>query len=274
MNRILFSDNGVISDWTVSLDNYKVGSKVFNYTAGQDYLYIGSRLPFNHFYFKLKELSSVTSTMTVEYWSDGWEEVVELTDETNGLRQSGYVKFTPNRDDSWDRESTNYSGDSVDGLESVVIYDLYWIRISFDQTLTNTTEISWVGQLFSNDEDLSTEYPELCRPNSLTSFEAGKVDWEEQHVRAAEILAQDLIDKQIILDKGQILNHEDYKNASVQKVAELIFNAFGDDYIDQRQRAREEYQLRLSKKVHRVDLNKNAIEDISERKNTSGWLNR
>jgi hypothetical protein len=271
MNRIFFSDNGILNDWTKELNSYHVGSKVFNYTTNQDALYIGSRLPFNHIYFKLKELNAVSATMTVQYWNNNWENVVELRDETAGLTQSGFVTFTPDRDSSWTMENES---EDVTGLSTVQVYDKYWVKITFNATLTNTTEISWLGQIFCDDYDLGAEYPELTRQNTYMAFQNGKISWEEQCVKASEILSQDLIDKQIIEDKAQILNKEDYKNAAVCKVAELIFNAFGDDYIDQRQRAREEYQLRLSKKIHRVDLNQNAVEDISERKNTSGWLNR
>ena len=271
MNRILFSNNGTLHDWTKELNDYKSGSRVFDFTSGQDALYIGSRLPFNHLYFKLKENNLVSAAMTVEYWSTTWQPVVELRDETNGFTQSGFITFTPDKDEFWEIEDTD---EGVSGLTSKVIYDHYWLKITFNNTLTASTEISWVGQVFSDDYDLASEYPELCRPQTFMAFENGKISWEEQHVKAAEILAQDLIHKGVIYDKAQILNRDDYKNASVQKVAELIFNAFGDDYVDQRQRAREEYFLRLDKRVHKIDTNRDAVENISERKNTTGWLKR
>jgi hypothetical protein len=270
MKRILFSDNGTISDFSTELNNYKSGSKTFNYTTAQDALYIASREPFNHIYFKLSSINAVSATMTVSYWSGEWTNAVEVIDETAGFTQSGFVTFTPDKDVAWERENS----EDMDDIDSVTIYDRYWIKITFNQTLTNTTAIAWVGSLFSNDDDLDAEYPDLNRPNVKTSFKVGKTDWQEQHVKAADMIIKDLQDKGIITESGQILEREDFKNASVQKVAEIIFQSLGDDYIDQQISAKKEYNERLSKRIYRIDTNKNAIEEVAEQSNTSGWLSR
>jgi hypothetical protein len=275
MKRILFSDNGTLKDFTSALNNYASGTKNFNYTVSQDALYIGSKMPFNHVYFKLGAVNSVSANMSVAYWnSNAWEPVVELMDETNGLTQSGMIKFFPSKQSTWQMSSTNSDGQTVDGLTSIKIYDLYWLKITFDQTLTSTTYLDWVGNIFSNDDDLSAEFPDFAKSSVKTSFKPGKQDWEEQHVKAANILAQDLIDKGIIYETGQILNAEDYRESSVMKCAEIIFRALGDDFSDQRQQAREEYQLRLAKRIHVIDTNADAIEQVIERRQESGWLSR
>jgi hypothetical protein len=46
------------------------------------------------------------------------------------------------------------------------------------------------------------------------------------------------------------------------------------DYADQRLRAREEYGLRLVKRLARVDKNNNAKEEVAETRNVSGFLSR
>jgi len=275
VKRVLFSDNGTLIDFTSAVNNYASGSKNFNYTTSQDALYIGSKMAFNHIYFKLGVVSAVSATMTVEYWNgNSWEPVVELIDETVGLTQSGMIKFFPNKQAGWQMASTNSDGSTVTGLTSVKIYDQFWLKITFNATLTSGTYLDWVGNIFSNDDDLSSEFPDFAKQSVKTSFKPGKQDWEEQHVKAANILAQDLIDKGIIYETGQILNSEDYRESSVMKVAEIIFRALGDDFTDQRQQAREEYQHRLAKRLHAVDTNADAIEQVIERRAESGWMSR
>ena len=275
MKRVLFSDNGTLIDFTSAVNNYATGTKNFNYTTSQDALYIGSKMPFNHIYFKLGAANNVSATTTVAYWtSGGWQTMVELTDDTNGFTESGFIRFTPSKQAQWQMASTSGDGSTVNGLESVVIYDQYWLKVTFNATLLSTTYIDWIGNIFSNDDDLISEFPDMANQNVKTSFKPGKLDWEEQHVKAAQILAQDLVDKGIIYETGQILRSEDYREASVMKTAEIIFRALGDDHTDNRQQAREEYQLRLAKRIHTIDKNSDAIEQVVEAQRESGWLSR
>lgn len=272
-NRVIYSDNGTLKDLSVQVNNYFNGTSQLNLKT-TDYLYIGSRLPFNHVYLKFSEHNTVNTSLSVEYWSsEGWANCVEALDQTNGFMNDGHIEFTPNRQTSWAMESTNDEGESVDGLESVTIYSKYWIRIKPSANMADCV-IQWIGNIFSDDFDLSAEYPDLVRSEVLSSFKVGKLNWEEQHVKAAELLISDLIDKNIIKDKGQILNWRDFTSASIQKAAEIIFNSFGDDYRDNSADARKEYNARISKRIYKVDLNKNGIEDVKESFNSSGFLSR
>ena len=272
-NRIIYSNNGVLEDCSVALNNYAAGAKALTFVAAEDAIYIGSRLPFNHIYFKLSTPSLTASTMSVRYY-DGttWVNTVEVIDETEGFTKSGFVQFTPDRQSGWAMRSTNYAGESVTGLTSVVIYDLYWLKITFASNFTAT--ISWVGNLFSDDSDLGVEYPDLVRPSTIANYKTGKTNWEEQHVRAAALLIDDLINKNVILGAGQILDWREFTNASIHKVAEFAFNAFGDDYVEQVISARKEYNERLSKRIYRVDRNNDAIETASEHHQTLGYFTR
>jgi hypothetical protein len=270
--RFFFSDNSTISDWTPALSNYKTGSKVFPFVAGEDCLIIGSRLPFNHFYVKMNVLNVTPSTMSISYWAEsGWRSAVEIIDETSAMTSSGFVSFTPDKNTNWKMESES---SSIPELSNVIVYDYYWLKISFTNSLSLTTAIGWIGNIFSNDDDLAAEFPDLVKSSVLTSYQSGKTDWQEQHVKAAEIIEQDLINRGIIDGSESILDREWYRNASVQKTAEIIFGAFGDDYTDQRLSARDEYKLRLVKRLARVDVNNTAIEEPFERKQVTGFLCR
>lgn len=287
-NRVLFSNNGTLEDFSVSLNNYLSGTKPFNYVAGEDYLFIGARLPFNHIYIKLNKPNTTTVTTKVEYWDgNNWVNTVEVIDETNGFNQSGHIQWTPNKDYQWSMESTNYSGETVTGLEDVVIYDRYWVRVSFNGNFQGleinndpnpstyeNVELSWVGNLFSNDSELGSIYPDLVRSTVLDAFKSGKTSWEEQAVMAGEILIQDLINNGIIIEKGQILDWRLFTKASIYKIAEMVFVSFGDDYIDQSKEARNYYKQYSQLKINRIDKNRDAIESHREAVETVGFLTR
>ena len=273
MNRIIYSDNGVLKD--ISTELYRKDSKSFQFTyATDDFIYIGARLPFNQVYVLLSQASEADVSTKIEYYDGNqWREVVDLIDSTIGFKQSGHIEFTPDAMYNWGIEDTNYNGERIEGLGDVTIYDRYWLRISFDGALDQAT-LSMLGHKFSTDADLELEYPDLLRTNVLTAFKTGKTDWEDQHLKAAEILCKDLIDIGVIDLKEQILNWRDYTNAAICKVAEIAFNSFGEAYIEQSKMARQEYQDRLNKRIHIVDRNKNGREDVEERHTVTGFMKR
>jgi hypothetical protein len=272
--RIFYSDNGVLTDLSVNLNKYSESPSTFDYIAGEDYFFIGGRLPFNSLYFKMVTPNLSPSTMIVETWSgSGWAIVDDLIDSTYGLTTSGHIQFVPEDGTGWSRSDTD-EGPSIEGLESLKIRGLYWLRISFSDDLDSGSALSWIGNIFSDDDDLAAEFPDLVKSNVYTSWKAGKSNWEEQHVRAADIIINDLQNNRVIIDAGQLLDKDDYRTASVQKTAEIIMGAFGDDFTDQRKVAREEYQRRLANPAKKIDTNANATEDISETLNTQGWLSR
>jgi hypothetical protein len=274
--RVLYGDNGTLTDISAAMTSYKSGTHTFSYVSGQDYIYLGSDLPFNHFYVKMGgTVNAIASTMAVELW-DGkeWVAVAEVRDGTNGLFQSGMVEIVPDKDEDWQRESTNHNGDQITGLTSVTIYDMYWVRVSFGTTMTPSTVLSWMGNLFSDDNDLYGEYPVFNSTALKTQFESGKTTWEEQHVRAAEMVIKDLKSKQVVLSGSQILERDDYRLASVCKTAQIIFTAMGDDYVDDAATAKKEYDMRMDLSVHKIDLNNDGILDVKERFSRVGFFSR
>ena len=276
-NRFLVKNGATLTDYSNKLGKSTPADITLNYQVG-DYLYIGARLPFNHTYFEIERAADpapVASTTTIEYWSGtNWTTVVDLMDSTEGLLTSGHIEFTPDKEEWWMMWDTNHNSQNIPDLSGVTIYDKYWLRISFADTLDPSIKLNYLGNLFSSDTDLSIEYPDLVRTDVKASFLAGKTDWNDQHKRASDVLIKDLIDMGIIYERGQILNWRDYTDCAIHKVAEIIFTSFGDSYRDNSVDARREYQQRLSKRVHRVDLNKNAIETPNESFNTTGWLSR
>jgi hypothetical protein len=239
-----------------------------DYVAG-DYLYIASDFPFNHFYLSLgADVNLISASMSIEYYNSGWNSVIELVDDTASLSASGNVEFTPNRNSVWSMLT-----DSSVLAVGKTLYNKYWMRVSFNATL-ETVDFAFIGNKFSDDTDLFSEYPLFDDSNFLTSFKTGKTSWEEQHIKAADLIIQDLQKKSVIITEGQILDRKKFVNASVCKVAEILFSSFGNDYEAQRKIAANEYSARLNLSQYSIDTNGNAILDPDEVRASSGWLSR
>lgn len=273
MNRIFYSDNAILVDLSTTLNDYHNATyPISGFIAAQDAIYIGNSVPFNHVYFKLSAYNTNSAIMSVSYWNGReWIAAAEVIDETSvvgkSFGQSGFVTWTPSKDELWSMDDTNYKSSTVTGLTSVVIYDQYWLKISFSANLS-AISLDWIGQKFSDDDTLGAEFPDLVRPAVMTAWETGKTSWEEQHVIAADIIGKDLMAKGLILEKGQILDRFDLDRPAVQKVAEIIYGGLGADYADQKAAARKEYDNRLNVALPKVDANMNGRIDSTERTQT------
>lgn len=280
--RVVYSDNGQHTDLTVKLGDYYSGVQSLSIIASEDTIFIGSYFPFNHFYIKLGDrVNDQSSTMRIRHW-DGksWQDMAQVFDSTStnacSLGQSGHVEFIPFKKNGWVRDDTTYvnGNELIAGLGTSVIYDQFWIGMSFTSSLTSNLQISWLGNIFSNDDDLKTEYPDLVRSVVLNGIESGKTDYQKESVYAAEILVKDLILKNIVLSESQLLYKEDMKFASVSKTAELIFGALGDDYKDDASKAKSNYSERLNNCIPSVDLNNDARLDPKEISTSVGTITR
>jgi hypothetical protein len=254
MTRFLHSDNGTIVDYSTDVADYDSTYAALTCAAAEDYVYIGAYYPFNSKYLKLTTVAASGPTMSIEYWSgsNGWKTAVEVIDETKKLSQSGFLTWTPNKFYGWSRYDTTY----IPELATVTIYDLFWMRIKFSAGVTFS--VQWLGELFSSDDNLSAEYPDLMTTQCLTAFKAAKTSWEEQHVIAAKVVIDDMKLKKIISFKEQILDRRELTLAATSKCAEIAYNAFGDDFVDQRDSARKEYLMRIKKDIFNVDLDQTA----------------
>lgn len=78
----------------------------------------------------------------------------------------------------------------------------------------------------------------------------------------------------MIWSKNQILDRDDFKLACVSKTAEIIYNAFGDDYMDQKVAARNEYSARFKRINFSVDKNSDGALSVYEQKTKVGYFSR
>lgn len=278
--RVLKKISGVLTDITSEVGDYFNSSPSIALASSTDYLYIGQKLPFNHAYFKPGTANTTTTSVSVSIWDGNeWRSCAEVTDTTKAsgksLAQVGFISWVPTKNNPWAAEDTIDTEGNVliTGIDTITIYDLYWARLSFSSGLYSGTTLAWIGNVFSNDDDLGVEFPDLVTTATKTgnTFTSG---YEALHVKAAEIIIQDLKKKNIIWYAGQILDREELRLASVQLVASLIFNAMGDTYSDQKVDARKEYLSRIDNVKFTLDYNQDAIENVEERFVRQGWLSR
>jgi len=274
MIRVLHKTGNTITDHSKALIDYNAGSMTLSSFGTSDAIYIGDINPSNHKYFKFDTANTDASVLDLKLW-DGTNfiDLAELRDDTSlssaAFGQSEFVTWVPDKDlTNWSREDT----EDIDDLSTIKIYDLYWVKITTSINMTSGFVLDWVGNLFSNDQDLYTEYPIFNRAAIQALFSTS--DWQRQIQKAAEIIIDDLQKKGIIEHEGQIVEREQLNLASTHRTAQIIFGSMGDDYEDDRVKAKRDYEDRLARGIYRIDTNKNATLDISEHNTKTGWLNR
>jgi len=267
MNRVFINGTDVSDEIT----RYRTSSTNFALSASDEIIF-ATDVPFNHFYFKFGVLNASVISFTLEYWdSQQFRPMYEVVDLTNGLTQDGFIEFTPDRDYSWAFESR--STDKTE-LNSFNVYDKYWMKMTINTNIDVLTTMQWLGQLFCLDDDLYGEFSDFARTNFMTALESGKTDWEEQRVIASERVVEDLQEKGIINFKEEIVDRKFYKSACIQKTAEVIYRQLGDDFVDQKNDARLEYNKRINKRIHRVDNDNDGRLDREEKVVRTGFLER
>lgn len=275
--RILWLDNGVLRDLSLELNDFRGQVITFDYEPG-DYLYIGTFFPFNHRYFDVFEANLIQAEPTIEYW-DGtqWIAAVDILDESNDLAKSGVIRFVPDDDkQSWTPDDES---NEVDGLAGTNIYDKYWLRLSWSQAFTPTTQLNYIGFCFSDDDQLYGRYPDLNNQQFKNNFEptqpsGTKIDWVEQHFIAADEIIRDLKRKLVVKSANQILDYALLSDASIHKVAEIVYASLGEAYENNRKLCREYYNIALNQGIQPVDVNMNARSDVQEQVNLSGKMTR
>lgn len=261
--RVIYSDDGTLSDFSVALNNYHAGTgTIAAFNASEDYIYIGSRWPFNSFYMAVSTANTASTTLSIDYWDGNqWQSAVDVIDRTNGLQQDGLITFVPDDSESgWVREDTvrRDGSEQVTGLQGVTIYDHFWLRLSYSNDLDPNTALKWLKYNFITDDDLYAEYRVFNNTSLLTRWQSGKTTWEEQIVTASNLVVDELVKNGVITSGNQLLDWSKMEAVAIPKTAEVIFNGLGDDYDDDRIKARNEFKSRSANKVFHVDFNGDA----------------
>jgi hypothetical protein len=272
-NRIIWEDNTTLIDVSKSLNDYFAQTVTFAYAVTDDYLYIGSDLPFTHRYFDIGSTpNAVASTVSVDIWDgDSWNAAVDVIDETSSggasLAQDGIIRWSTDRYETWCLEQ---SSEDIPALSTLKIYNKYWARLSWSASLTAGTILNYIGHKFSADTALAAYYPDLTRSDILDAFSTGKTNWHEQHILGSEEIIAELIKRDHIWTPDQIMNPEELERASVHKCAEIIMRALGNDYAALREKAIVDYRREMDSIMASYDVNENGHLDLFEKSRLGG----
>lgn len=274
--RVILVSGATNTDVSVALDDFRGTPVEIPLVASQDYLYVATDLPFNHKYFKILTPNAETSVVKVDIWfSRAWVPAVDVIDTTSiagvSLAQSGIIQWGTDRLKGWDVE---LDSDDVTGISIKGIYSKFWARFYWDTTLSNDTEMTYLGHRFSSDTELYSFYPDLNNDALKTTFATGKTTWDDQAFIAAGAIERDLKAKGIALSPNQILNWQIFSEASVHKVAEIIYSGLGRAYEENRKNAKAYYAEALGLTYFEIDQNKTGMIEDNERATGTGWLNR
>lgn len=263
--RVLHKDNATLEDKTIDSNDYYSSAWTCDFVSAQDYLYIGCRFPFNHLYFKFGTANTAASALTVAVWDgDSWANVKETFDGTSSssasFGQDGYIIWNPDKANLWGREDTQDSSGTelVTGLGGRQIYDHYWVRLAFDADFDAGTTVKWIGNLFSNDNDLGAEFPDLVRSETMNGWDDGgsKSNWEEQHVKAASAILKNLKKQKVIINRGQILDYHDFQDAAVSYVAMIAYGNMGPAFAEKSIQQMSKFEKRMIDAIGAAKIDK------------------
>lgn len=269
--RIIKSISSVLTD--VSLDNQNESGGFVVNASETDYLYIGKYYPFNNFYSKVSVPNDETSSLSIQYWAgegNGWKDAVDVIDATSvsgkTLSQSGLIQFSPHRLYSWGKiyDTSETSGTPTE-LQSLTIYNLYWLRLKFSAVLKDTTEIKKICYAFTQSQQLNN-LDNLIN-NYLTSFQIGKTSWEDEIITASEYVINDMRSKGIIKNEGQILRINDVSIPTDWRTLAIIYYSLGPSFEKQYIEALRMYEKTLNIERMSIDENEDGYLDDGEKDN-------
>lgn len=269
--RVIFSDDGSLKDLSKSLGDIFSPAETLTMIAADDWLYMGADQPFNHRYLRIPVANVNSGDAVVEIWTGSeWAPAVDVIDGTSvggkTLAKSGILQWVTPRNKGWCREPD--SG-RIPELATTSVYDMFWTRLRVTAD-SSAVGISYVGQSFSDDRLLGGYYPDLVRAKMLTSYAAGKTNWDDQHVLAAEELIRDLRKRRYVLSGAQVFDWELFSVPAMHKCATIIMSGLGDAYADRAIDSQESYQNELENTMAGIDRNRDGRLSIEERKPVVG----
>lgn len=113
-----------------------------------DVLYVGFKKPLNQLYIELKTPNTNASTVTVQQWNGSAWENIGIVDETNGLKNSGFLFL--------DEDANNVNQNLVNGITQK------WYKITVNVS-TSAMVMNGINLVFNNLDDLRMEEPAIDR---------------------------------------------------------------------------------------------------------------
>jgi hypothetical protein len=277
--RVLWSDAGDIIDLSADLNSFRTGTAVMDLEGATDAIYIGCEAPFAHKFFDVKVPNDGIGAVTVELWDgSAWRAVIDIVDGTAvagaSFAQDGTISWTVDPDHSGWQQSLDST--DVEGLEDGPrVLNLYWMKLTYSGDFLPATELAYIGDLFCDDDDLETRYPDFRHQNLKTAFGgSSKVDWQEQCAAAGEEIVRELRRRDLIKRREQIIDTSLLNIPATHLAASIIYGGLGTNYVAHASRAIEHYRGTLDLNYFEVDTNQDGTIDETEKKSSTWYGTR
>lgn len=254
-------DNGTFADYTLDARDYIRDSISVDFTALEDYLYLGLYKPFYSSYMEFSTASALSQAITWEYWNGSAWTALSVNDETKNFSRSGFI--------NWNRPLSDWAATTVNSEEK------YWIRarLSLDETIV----IQGWNIVFADDNDLAAEQRDMGTnrfkfkgDNSFIAYHVAARNEIVQSIRnsgnATRVDNSDQLNnftKWDILDIGEI--REAAKFLALSKINFDVSDNVDDKYYqrfsDYRNRFGEAYKLWFRS----LDMDDDGVMDDDER---------
>lgn len=245
----------------------------------KDFLYIAQKYSFNQIFLLMKVVNTLASKIKVEYYtSEGWKEAVDVIDGSKGMKKSGLVQFSLQRNHQWLEISDTKEDTGIpDELKPIAIIQSFWLRISFTSVVPNPlTSISAISYAFTNTAKINAidlEAPGYYATISASTGEATKADWILEIITACEMMVAEMKEANILKAPGQIILLDDFfLPAAYRTLAHIYFN-LGKSYDERRRSVRASYEKFLAG-TKTIDIDQNARAEKSEQGQSFGRLRR
>lgn len=247
--------------------------------TGSSYWYMAQHFPFNNFFFYLDQPNSVATNLEIQYWGGKgieWVDAVDILDGsvTNGvpLSKSGVVQFSPNTRNTWNIVADTENEPQPSGLSTVNIFNVYWIRFRYADALTGTTSLKRLSYAFTQSQQLDNLDTNINQ--YLTSFGAGKTDWNDEIMTASIQLVTDFKRRGLIVGPGEILRFDDVSMPCDLKTLILIYQNLGPAFRQKLLDAMSDYDRASSLARFTFDKGKDGFVDRQDIANTVAKLQR
>lgn len=269
----VFSKDGSLIDRSIVNQEQEVATTYALDTS--KYIYVGSYYPFNNLHFYVSTVNAVSANLVIEYW-DGkeWIQAVDILDSTAQagatMARSGVVQWTPRKRNSWQYVTDTSENSAPTELQSLFVYDCYWLRISASAAVSfGLKEISYAFTTTDQINDLDIEISGFYE-----SFEAGKTDWIREILTASRLVLSDLKRSGLVANQGEILRFDDVSLMTDYKTLDLIYMNLGDSYIEKRKEIISLYDKAMSSKRFTFDTDSDGMVDRQEISNTIKVMQR
>ena len=235
-------------DYTLKMNDFSSQEKILNLEEGE--IFIGYYKPVKNFYVELVDTDSEENLIVEFFDGQNFIPVNELEDLSYGLGRSGLIRFS----------------ETLSVSKNLFGKTLHWLKV----TTSNPTEvfIKGINLVLSNDRDLSF-VPNLQSylPNGLDSwiaFHQEATSHVVQYLRnSGKTIRQTVTSNNVLnlkhVDQFDLLEIEEFKNASKYYALHLIFDYISKDdndgYSQKSQRYFQKYLESLNDKLFTIDSN-------------------